>query len=112
MLCMQLDTHPHGTIKLILSDDFSNTSFQAGDLEYCQGKVPCKFLDPWDLNWPSGEQIRQPAIYLHQEGFICLSVCLSVCARSGLADMFSDCQCLIVLKTKNVMQLVINMLNQ
>lgn len=53
---LQFDTNPHGTIKLILSDDFADEAFLAEkDLPYCKGPTPCQYLDPWDLNWPSGE---------------------------------------------------------
>jgi hypothetical protein len=49
-------------VKLILSDDFSNKSIGAENLSYCDGKTLCKYLDPWDLNWPSGE--------LYTEGYV------------------------------------------
>ena len=62
---LQFDTNPQGTIKLVLSDDFANSSMQAKDLSYCQGKTPCQFLDPWDLNWPSGNDIIS---YRHHRG--------------------------------------------
>ena len=51
---MQFDTHPLGTVNLLLSDDFADEAFSATDLPYCSGKVPCQYLDPWDLNWPRG----------------------------------------------------------
>ena len=52
----QFDTKPQGTVKLMLSDDFANKTFDPSKLPYCQGKVPCQYVDPWDLNWPIGEQ--------------------------------------------------------
>lgn len=52
----QFDTKPQGTVKLMLSDDFANETFDPSKLPYCQGKVACQYLDPWDLNWPIGEQ--------------------------------------------------------
>ena len=54
-LLLQFDTTPQGTIKLILSDDFSDKSLVVANTSYCEGETPCKYLDPWDLNWPSGE---------------------------------------------------------
>ena len=50
----QFDTNPQGTIKLLLSDDFSDEAFNVADLPYCKGNISCKYLDPWDLNWPLG----------------------------------------------------------
>lgn len=50
----QFDTNPHGTIKLLLSDDFADETFRATDLPYCKGNISCKYLDPWELNWPLG----------------------------------------------------------
>lgn len=51
---LQFDTHPLGTVNLMISDDFAKESFSAGDLPYCKGEIPCQYLDPWDLNWPRG----------------------------------------------------------
>jgi hypothetical protein len=55
MLSLQFDTHPLGTVNLLLSDDFADEGFSSADLPYCKGKVPCQYLDPWDLNWPRGK---------------------------------------------------------
>ena len=52
--CPQFDTHPLGTVNLMLSDDFANEGFTVSNLSYCKGDVPCQYLDPWDLNWPRG----------------------------------------------------------
>ena len=52
----QLDTNPQGTVKLILSDDFADESSSpvSANQPYCQGDITCRYLDPWDLNWPIG----------------------------------------------------------
>lgn len=55
MSVYQFDTKPQGTVKLMLSDNFANESFDPSTLPYCKGEVPCQYLDPWDLNWPVGE---------------------------------------------------------
>jgi hypothetical protein len=51
---LQLDTNPQGTVKLILSDDFADESSSpvSANLPYCRGDITCRYLDPWDLNWP------------------------------------------------------------
>ncbi len=54
VLPFQFDTHPLGTVNLMLSDDFANEGFSSTDLPYCKGAVRCQYLDPWGLNWPRG----------------------------------------------------------
>ena len=57
---LQFDTNPQGTIKLILSDDFADESslpVSEDKLPYCRGNITCRYLDPWDLNWPIGKDV-------------------------------------------------------
>ena len=57
---IQLDTNPQGTVKLILSDDFAEepSSPVSDNLPYCGGNITCRYLDPWDLNWPIGTWVH------------------------------------------------------
>ena len=57
---IQLDTNPQGTVKLILSDDFAEESSSpvSDNLPYCGGNITCRYLDPWDLNWPIGTWVH------------------------------------------------------
>ena len=52
---LQFDTNPQGTIKVMLSDDFADVSFDITKQSYCRSNYSCLYLDPWDLNWPIGE---------------------------------------------------------
>ena len=76
---LQFDTHPHGTVRLMLSDDFANKTFSTHDLPYCNGSVPCEYLDPWDLNWPIGEYVN---ILTHSWNLVFLSVPVLIASYS------------------------------
>ena len=53
---MQFDTKPQGVIRVLVSDELSNNSFDPNELVYCidiaQHNLTCRYEDPRELNWP------------------------------------------------------------
>ena len=83
LLSLQFDTHPLGTVNLMLSDDFADEGFYSTDLPYCKGDVQCQYLDPWDLNWPRGmftcKDIINYCTHYYANGQIYICMCC-ICA--------------------------------